>query len=74
MNSGRTIWEGVTTLPDSEEYRRNNFVWGDSAFVEVPTLIFYDGSFRFDTSMNLMLATAAAIIVAATATATAAEE
>ncbi len=40
----------VTTLPDSEEYRRNNFVWEDSAFVEVPTLIFYDGSFRFDTS------------------------
>lgn len=38
----------VTTLPEGEEYRRNNFVWKDSEFVEVPTLIFYDGSFRFD--------------------------
>lgn len=40
----------VTTLPEGEEYRRNNFVWKDSEFVEVPTLIFYDGSFRFDAS------------------------
>ncbi|MEA4915277.1 MAG: ABC transporter permease [Christensenella sp.] len=40
----------ITTLPEGEEFRRNNFVWEDSEFVEVPTLIFYDGSFRFDVS------------------------
>jgi len=38
----------ITELPEGEEYRRNNFVWTDSAFVGVPTLIFFDGSFRFD--------------------------
>jgi len=40
----------ITKLPEGEEYRRNNFVWEDSVFVEVPTLIFYSGSFRFDIS------------------------
>ena len=40
----------VTKLPEGEEYRRNNFVWKDSKFVEVPTLIFYDGSYRMDIS------------------------
>jgi len=40
----------VTELPEGEEYRRNNFVWKDSEFVELPTLIFYDESYRFDIS------------------------
>ncbi len=40
----------VTELPEEEEFRRNNFVWEDSEFIDVPTLIFYDGSFRFDIS------------------------
>lgn len=40
----------VTELPESDEYRRNNFVWPDSVFTVVPTLIFFDGSFRFDIS------------------------
>lgn len=40
----------ITELPAEEEFRRNNFVWADSEFVDVPTLIFYDGSFRFDIS------------------------
>ena len=40
----------VTKLPEGEEYRRNNFVWKESKFVEVPTLIFYDGSYRMDIS------------------------
>lgn len=40
----------VTELPEDEEYRRNNFVWEDSVFAEVPKLIFYDESFRFDIS------------------------
>ncbi|MEZ4628601.1 MAG: ABC transporter permease, partial [Eubacteriales bacterium] len=35
-------------LPEGEEIRRNNFVREDSEFVEVPTLIFYDGAFRLD--------------------------
>ena len=38
----------ITQLPSDEEFRRNNFVWKDSKFVEVPTLIFYDGNFRMD--------------------------
>jgi len=38
----------ITQLPEGEEFRRNNFVREDSAFVEVPTLIFYDESFRLD--------------------------
>ncbi|NLI54227.1 MAG: FtsX-like permease family protein [Clostridiales bacterium] len=38
----------VTKLPEGEQFRRNNFIWEDSAFVDVPMLIFYDGSFRFD--------------------------
>ena len=38
----------VTKLPEGEEYRRNNFVWKDSEFVEVPTLIFYDESYRMN--------------------------
>ena len=38
----------ITKLPEGEEFRRNNFVWEKSEFVEVPTLIFYDDSFRFD--------------------------
>ena len=38
----------ITQLPAGEEFRRNNFVWDESEFVGVPTLIFYDGSFRFD--------------------------
>ncbi|MEN6634768.1 MAG: ABC transporter permease [Clostridiaceae bacterium] len=38
----------ITKLPEGEEIRRNNFVSDDSEFVEVPTLVFYDGSFRFD--------------------------
>lgn len=38
----------VTKLSNENEYARNNFVWEDSKFVDVPTLIFYDGSFRFD--------------------------
>lgn len=40
----------ITELPEGEEFRRNNFVWKESVFVEVPTLIYYDGSFRFDVS------------------------
>lgn len=40
----------ITKLPEGEEFRRNNFVWEDSKFVEVPTLIFYDESFRMDLS------------------------
>ncbi|HWQ06699.1 MAG TPA: FtsX-like permease family protein [Feifaniaceae bacterium] len=40
----------VTELPEGEEYRRNNFVWEESVFVETPTLIFFDGSFLFDAS------------------------
>jgi len=40
----------ITKLPEGEEYRRNNFVWEDSKFVEVPTLIFYDKSYRMDIS------------------------
>jgi len=38
----------ITELPAGEEFRRNNFVWEDSKFVEVPTLIFYDDNFRLD--------------------------
>ena len=38
----------ITKMPEGEEYRRNNFVWEDSVFVEVPTLIFYGDSFRLD--------------------------
>ncbi|HML69289.1 MAG TPA: ABC transporter permease [Clostridia bacterium] len=38
----------ITKLPEGEEFRRNNFVWEKSEFIEVPTLIFYDESFRFD--------------------------
>ncbi|HWQ98197.1 MAG TPA: ABC transporter permease [Clostridia bacterium] len=40
----------ITQLPEGEEFRRNNFVWEDSKFVEVPTLIFYDDNFRMDIS------------------------
>jgi putative ABC transport system permease protein len=40
----------TTTLPEDEEFYRNNYVWKESEFVDVPTLIFYDGSFRFDVS------------------------
>ncbi len=40
----------ITKLPEGEEFRRNNFVWEESVFVEVPTLIFYDESYRFDLS------------------------
>ncbi len=40
----------ITKLPEGEEFRRNNFVWGGSIFVDVPTLIFYDESYRFDVS------------------------
>ena len=40
----------IRELPEGEEIRRNNFVWEESAFVEVPTLIFYDESYRFDIS------------------------
>ncbi len=38
----------IHTLPKDQEFRRNNFVWETSEFVEVPTLIYYDDSFRFD--------------------------
>ena len=38
----------ITKLPEGEEFRRNNFVWEDSKFVEVPTLIFYDENYRVD--------------------------
>ena len=38
----------IRELPKNEEFRRNNFVWEKSEFVEVPTLIFYDESYRFD--------------------------
>jgi len=38
----------ITELPVDEEFRRNNFVWKESKFVDVPTLICYDDSFRFD--------------------------
>lgn len=38
----------ITELPEGEEYRRNNFVWAESEFVEVPTLIFYDDAYRMD--------------------------
>jgi hypothetical protein len=37
-------------VPEGEEYRRKQLRLEDSEFVEVPTLIFYDGSFRFDAS------------------------
>jgi len=40
----------VTELEDDEEMKRNNFVEADSVFVDVPTLVFFDGSFRFDIS------------------------
>lgn len=40
----------ITKLPEGEEFRRNNFVWEDSKFVEVPTLIFYDDNFHMDIS------------------------
>ncbi len=40
----------TTELPEGEEIYRNNYVWKESEFVDVPTLIFYDGSFRFDVS------------------------
>ncbi len=40
----------ITKLPEGEEFRRNNFVWEDSKFVEVPTLIFYDDNYRMDIS------------------------
>jgi putative ABC transport system permease protein len=40
----------ITKLPEGEEFRRNNFVWDDSKFVEVPTLIFYDSNYRMDIS------------------------
>jgi hypothetical protein len=38
----------IRELPKGEEFRRNNFVWKESEFVDVPTLIYYDDSFRFD--------------------------
>ena len=38
----------IYELPGDEEFRRNNFVWAESKFTQVPTLIFYDGSYRFD--------------------------
>ena len=40
----------TTELPEGEEIYRNNYVWKESEFVDGPTLIFYDGSFRFDVS------------------------
>ena len=40
----------ITKLPEGEEFRRNNFVWEDSKFVEVPTLIFYGDNFHMDIS------------------------
>lgn len=40
----------VTSLTKDEEFERNNFVREDSEFVDVPTLIFFDGSYRFDVS------------------------
>lgn len=38
----------IRQLPEGQEFRRNNFVWEDSEFVQTPSLIFYDGSFRVD--------------------------
>lgn len=38
----------ITKLPYGEEFRRNNFVREDSEVIEIPTLIFYDRSYRFD--------------------------
>ena len=38
----------IHTLPDGEEIKRDNFVQADSVFVETPSLIFFDGSYRFD--------------------------
>jgi ABC-type antimicrobial peptide transport system permease subunit len=38
----------ITELPEGEEYRRNNFVWPESVFVDTPSLIYYDHAFRFD--------------------------
>ena len=38
----------IYELPEGEEFRRSNFVWPESEFTQVPTLIFYDGSYRFD--------------------------
>ena len=38
----------ITEMPKDEEFRRNNFVWEESKFVDVPTLIYFDDSFRFD--------------------------
>jgi len=40
----------VYELAEDEEYARNNFVWPEDTFVDVPTLIFFGGSFRFDVS------------------------
>lgn len=40
----------IDELPEGEEFRRNNFVWDESVFVDVPTLLFFDGSYRFDIS------------------------
>ncbi len=38
------------SLPEDAQFAANNFVREDSEFVEVPTLIFYDGRFRMDIS------------------------
>ncbi len=38
----------VYELEGDEEYVRNNFVWPESEFVDVPTLIFFGKSFRLD--------------------------
>lgn len=38
----------ITTLPEGEEFERNNLVRADSEFVQTPSLIFFDRSFHFD--------------------------
>lgn len=38
----------ITSLPEGEEFGRNNLVYEDSEFVETPSLIFFDHSYRFD--------------------------
>jgi hypothetical protein len=40
----------VYELAEDEMYMRNNYVQPESEFVDVPTLIFFDGSFRMDVS------------------------
>jgi len=40
----------IYELEDGQEYAQNDYVWPDSVFVDVPTLIFFGRSFRMDVS------------------------